>query len=85
MEASSRSTCAAALTTALSQCSPISPDEGAATVTYLAVAGTLPVEQDGDYFWLCAPKERAAWHGVANVQAASGQIYNLSLTWVDAN
>ena len=64
--------------------SPISPDEGAATVTYLAVAGDLPVEQDGDYFWLCAPKEPATWTGVADVQAASGHIYNLSLTWVDA-
>ena len=61
-------------------------DEGAPTVTYLAVTGTLPAQQEGNCFWLCAPKECAAWHGVADgVQAASDQICNLSLTWVDAN
>jgi hypothetical protein len=48
------------------------------------VVGELPVEQDGDYFWLCAPKERATWAGVADVQVASGHMYNLSLSWVDA-
>jgi hypothetical protein len=63
---------------------PISPDEGAATVTYVAVAGTLPVDQDGDYFWLCAPKERATWAGVTDVAAASSALYNMSLAWAGA-
>ena len=43
---------------------PVSADEGSATVVYVAVAGNLPVVQDGKFFDLCAPKEPAAWPGV---------------------